>query len=408
MKSSRATAGSFICTMWYRYCFGDDILNPRIMQLHYHWINLLILFGALQGLLFCMVLLFNKKHPGAKFLSIFMLTFAYNGFETFNWSAGLDHYILLFDFFPYVLIYAVGPSLYLYVTTLLHPDKPLSKYKILLHYIPVLFQFLFRTSTIVYIILWQKHLYQGPVSPAAIENFYWLYSEPLSAVAFIVYLIATIYAFRKEQPTDTIRLISKEGQQSIRGWIKALLTCMVALGIFWPLTLLAPYIFRFDYNEYYYPVEIAIVLFIYWIALAGYHRTRLIYLQIPRTNTNPEAIAQADQKISQLRQIMETDMLYLDPELNLSKMARHTGFPAKTISAILNQHAQKSFNDFVNEYRVRLVQEKLTTHGTSHLTIYGMALEAGFNSQATFQRAFKNITGMSPREYLNQRLQKTA
>jgi AraC-like DNA-binding protein len=31
-------------------------------------------------------------------------------------------------------------------------------------------------------------------------------------------------------------------------------------------------------------------------------------------------------------------------------------------------------------------------------------LEYGFNSQATFQRAFKNSTGMSPREYVNSHL----
>ena len=114
------------------------------MELDYHWINLLVLFGALQGLLFSLILLFNKKHPGAKFLSIFMLVLAYNGFETFNWSAGLDHYIFFFDLFPFVLIYAIGPSLYLYVTTLLYPEKVLVTRNVLPHYISVLVQFLFR------------------------------------------------------------------------------------------------------------------------------------------------------------------------------------------------------------------------------------------------------------------------
>jgi AraC-like DNA-binding protein len=35
-----------------------------------------------------------------------------------------------------------------------------------------------------------------------------------------------------------------------------------------------------------------------------------------------------------------------------------------------------------------------------HLTIAGIAYEAGFNSQATFQRVFKNSVGISPSEYL--------
>jgi AraC-like DNA-binding protein len=62
----------------------------------------------------------------------------------------------------------------------------------------------------------------------------------------------------------------------------------------------------------------------------------------------------------------------------------------------------------VNGYRVQQVQEKLVAQSHENLTIYGIALEAGFNSQATFQRAFKNITGTSPREFMNQQLRKTA
>ena len=35
----------------------------------------------------------------------------------------------------------------------------------------------------------------------------------------------------------------------------------------------------------------------------------------------------------------------------------------------------------------------------NHLTITGIAFESGFNSQATFQRTFRQMTGQSPREY---------
>ena len=38
--------------------------------------------------------------------------------------------------------------------------------------------------------------------------------------------------------------------------------------------------------------------------------------------------------------------------------------------------------------------------GNQHLTISGIALEAGFNSQTTFQRTFKQLTGVSPKQFL--------
>jgi len=35
----------------------------------------------------------------------------------------------------------------------------------------------------------------------------------------------------------------------------------------------------------------------------------------------------------------------------------------------------------------------------NNLTIAGIAFECGFNSQATFQRTFKELTGQSPSEF---------
>jgi AraC-like DNA-binding protein len=74
----------------------------------------------------------------------------------------------------------------------------------------------------------------------------------------------------------------------------------------------------------------------------------------------------------------------------------------------LNNHLNKSFNEFVNEYRIEEVKKRLVEKGNEHLTISGIALDCGFNSQATFQRAFKHVTGVSPKEYVSLKLQKLA
>jgi AraC-like DNA-binding protein len=55
----------------------------------------------------------------------------------------------------------------------------------------------------------------------------------------------------------------------------------------------------------------------------------------------------------------------------------------------------------VNAYRIEEVKERLLAPGHQHLTITGIALGCGFNSQATFQRAFKNSTGVSPKEFIS-------
>jgi AraC-like DNA-binding protein len=378
------------------------------MELDFHWINLLILFGALQGLIFGIILLFNKKHPGARFLAAFMFVLAYNGFETFNWSSGLDRYTVILHVFPFVLIYGLGPSLYLYVTSLIQPEKRLSGKTVLAHYSPLLFQFCFRSVEIVYHILWVNNIFRGTITNAQVEQLYWAYSEKLSVMVFLGYLAATLYKFRMSDGRQ-VRSVSKEGNETIIRWIKGLLICVIILGIAWPLTVWAPELFGVAFkDEFYYPIELALVLFIYWIAMTGYHKSKLIYLKSYKDSGALVISSEWEKHLAQLQDAMQKDKLYLDPELNLNKVAAHTRINAKAISSILNRYHHTSFNDFINDYRIREVKERLMSPTSRHLTISGIAFESGFNSQATFQRAFKNATGMSPREYLNIQSKKTA
>jgi AraC-like DNA-binding protein len=99
---------------------------------------------------------------------------------------------------------------------------------------------------------------------------------------------------------------------------------------------------------------------------------------------------------------MVTDHLFLNPELTVDKLGRHIQLSPKVISAVLNQQLQTNFNSYVNRYRVEAVKRQLTTQSAQHLTLTGIAFDCGFNSQATFQRAFRQQTGVSPKEYMAQ------
>ncbi|MBX2842421.1 MAG: helix-turn-helix domain-containing protein [Flammeovirgaceae bacterium] len=373
------------------------MINNALLDLN--WINLLILFGALQSLIFGTILLFNKKHPGAKFLSIFIFVIAYNGFETFNWSSQLDQYHLFFNLFPFVTICALGPSLYLYIHSLIYPNKDLNLKAYIKHYYPFLFQFIFRISMIGIYILGINDFFFTKTQMESLDNLYFYYAEVLSVFVFLVYLIKSIRLFARGDHKRS--LFTKGLRLEIHNWIKALLICMVVLGVAWPITIIIPHFINLPQNIHYYPLEIFLVIFIYWIAFAGYFRTKLIYKQSPKTSPTTITASDANQFMKKLRMAMEVDRLYLNPDLNLSKLAEHTEINVKNISAILNQHFNQSFNDFINHYRVQEVCERLLSQENQHLTISGIALESGFNSQATFQRAFKNTKRMSPRQFSN-------
>ena len=65
---------------------------------------------------------------------------------------------------------------------------------------------------------------------------------------------------------------------------------------------------------------------------------------------------------------------------------------------------RSNFNDFINYYRVLAVQEKLKGGEHKRQTLLGIAYDAGFNSKATFNRAFKKVTGLSPKEWLEKEI----
>jgi AraC-like DNA-binding protein len=100
---------------------------------------------------------------------------------------------------------------------------------------------------------------------------------------------------------------------------------------------------------------------------------------------------------------MMTDQLFTDPELSLNDVAEVLGTNPRTVSRTINLRFGMNFNDFVNQYRVNAVVEAMANGEAVNQTLLGLALDSGFNSKATFNRAFKKFKGQSPANYLKTR-----
>lgn len=97
---------------------------------------------------------------------------------------------------------------------------------------------------------------------------------------------------------------------------------------------------------------------------------------------------------------LEEKKLYLDPELTLKQLAVFTGYPLAQVSATINQTFDQNFRNLINTYRVNEVRKRLSDPAFQHLTMLGIALECGFNSEASFYRIFRKFDGNSPKNYL--------
>jgi AraC-like DNA-binding protein len=101
----------------------------------------------------------------------------------------------------------------------------------------------------------------------------------------------------------------------------------------------------------------------------------------------------------QMKNIMEAEKLFLDAALTLQTFSEKTAIPKHYISEILNVHLQKTFTQFVNEYRIQEFIHLYTNDENNHYSIIGIAYSVGFKNKSTFNTTFKKFTGVSPSEY---------
>jgi len=97
-----------------------------------------------------------------------------------------------------------------------------------------------------------------------------------------------------------------------------------------------------------------------------------------------------------LQQLLTSERPYLDPSLDLPKLARQLGLRPQELSQVINSRSGGSFYELINGSRVEEAKALLRcadNHGRKMLDI---ALSVGFSSQSTFYNQFKKLTGTTP------------
>lgn len=114
--------------------------------------------------------------------------------------------------------------------------------------------------------------------------------------------------------------------------------------------------------------------------------------------TEPRVDESDSELMLHIRQLMETERLYLKADLQVAHVADALGVHRNTISACINSHQGCSFNQFVNDYRVNHAKRLLSE--SPDMKISAVGLDSGFANERSFFRAFKVATDMTPGEWV--------
>lgn len=362
--------------------------------------NTIILLGALQGFIISLLLAFRPGNLlSNRLLAWLILLMALASLNIYflntGWFETTAALRALAALAPLVIIMPMGPLIYFYIHSLTEPGFKLTN-KDRLHFVPVIIDIIPQLAAILFFTgRWAGWWQSGDAWGRFIDD-YNVYSDIPRWLSLTVYIFLSKKYLARQTVPDAAR------QQ----WLRQFIYLFLGFQVIW-LVYLVPYCIPALTDRLlnwvdWYPVYLPMAFMIYWMGIKGY----LLNLQATAAKKiNRSALAdfpleRLEPTIRLLRKAMEEDRIFLNPALSLDLLAAHTGIAAKTISMVLNQHIGKSFNEWINEYRLNEFKHKLSQANLQQLTISGIASECGFNSQATFQRIFKQSLGMTPTEYL--------
>src|ERR1700744_824008 len=109
----------------------------------------------------------------------------------------------------------------------------------------------------------------------------------------------------------------------------------------------------------YYPLYLLLMAMLLWIAAKAHLRPETAAAADMMPVLKPSIPVELKQKSAWLKKIIKENRYYEDPDLSLSSLAEKLGISLHELSRVINTVLKKSFNDFINEYRIADVIQKM-------------------------------------------------
>lgn len=233
--------------------------------------------------------------------------------------------------------------------------------------------------------------------------------EPIEMIVFaLIFVQCVVYIFlsyrRILQHQQNLKQVSSNQEGADLQWFRYFLYGVALLLLFWVVEI----IFYTNFLD-------GKMSLIYWLGTfyLGFYAIQqkeiypfapqelveieTIIQEKPQPNTTTTNINEAQK--TQLLHLMENQKPYLDPELNLLKLAQLMQCSTHEMSQLINQGFERNFYQFINSYRIEESKRLLQDARLEHLNVLAIGFEAGFNSKTTFNTTFKQMVGMSPVEF---------
>ncbi len=356
----------------------------------------LVYFGLFQGLFLLTILIFGKQFRkrinGYLVFLIIVIVFGLLGralvqFEIFGYEPRL---ITISEFS--VLLF--GPAFALFVRSSLE-HLPFKK-KDLLHFIPAFLHIIYLFK---YFILVSDETINSRYASGELIKIVLV----LGTIGLIINIGYWVWSWMI-LANFKIKIIN-EFSYSIKS--RFLKMFLVAIGIcltFWLAIILITLLeYELMIGVVYNFVWISLTIIILFVSFHSFTQPELFNIEFRSAKTKYARSKLRVQDIQSLKEVLESLMQtkkpYLNKKLHKAELAEMLGVNDPEMARLLNEGVGMNFFEFVNYYRIKEFIELVESKNFENFTFMAIATEAGFNSKSTFNKAFKDIMGKTPRQY---------
>ncbi|MEZ4897158.1 MAG: helix-turn-helix domain-containing protein [Saprospiraceae bacterium] len=299
--------------------------------------------------------------------------------------------------FPRGISLLFGPAIYFYLRAQVNREFRFSRHH-LIHLLPWSLFFVTDIFFFVqgkYVVQWWQGTFAYSIR-TFLEN-----TVTLASFSYYFYLSLKLYRRYRHW---ALQQFSDQHIVSL-SWFRNFIYLMIA-GIAFKLSMFGlDALFNWDfYQDWWW--NLGLVVIVFYTGIQGYAQAQpgKLSFDLARRSVDADKVIGSEMALwkAKIEASMEDQKHYLNPQLTLRELAAALHTNSSTLSAAINQNFDKNFNDFVNGYRIRAFLQQLEKPQNSDYTLLAIALDCGFNSKATFNRAFRKQMGISPNDYRRQ------
>jgi AraC-like DNA-binding protein len=362
------------------------------------------LLGAVQGLFLSLFIFRKKENHSANLLLAFLI---------FAFSLDLGHAFIvaskLYIYAPHLLgitigfPYLYGPLIYIYVKIIGSENKEFKK-KYWLHFIPYL---------IVLIAVFIFFFFEDAAFKIGLfERKFKMFAAQLTSM-FIPFhgIIYTYFSIREVSIFNRKIKYSYSNIDKINlNWLAYLAFGALIIWLIVVISYIVQAIFGHS-NIGGYAIYFGVSVLVYIIGYKSLTQPEVYIIESVKADIHKPVETlksykksglsedKADEYLQKLVTLFETEKIYRNSNLTLGELSKSIDISQHNLSEIINTKLNKTFYDYVNQYRVEEVQIKIIDGESEKYNLLSIAFDAGFNSKSSFNSIFKKYTGKTPTEF---------